>query len=350
VTAAAGAARDGPGPPVTPRQPTALGSWEAENVSVGEVEGALSGLRRHEQRAAVRTSVLTLAAVVHSRAEAEIARSTVHDLGLRHPSRTIVVVMGGDEVEGGSTGIDAAVWVHALMNSAGRAVCFEEVVLTVRGPARYHLDSVVGPFALPDVPLVVWLPASLPAPGDPLLDVANRLVVDSRAVAEGGADALSRASVLCRRLPVNDLSWIRLRPWRTQLAGLFEGGATRPFLDAVDQVEVSGNTGPRMMMGGWLLRRLGLNPARVHMTPAEHVSVRIEATHGGRRGRFSVTRTGPERSIVASVDVEGGPNVEQVLSMEDRWPALALAGALTTIGHDGAYEDALAGARALRAA
>ena len=99
-------------------------------------------------------------------------------------------------------------------------------------------------------------PASLPAPGDPLLDVANRLVVDSRAVAEGGADALARASVLCRRLPVSDLSWIRLRPWRTQLAGLFEGGATRPFLDAVDQVEVVGNAGPRLMMGGWLLRRL----------------------------------------------------------------------------------------------
>ena len=205
------------------QQPTTLGSWDAENVSVGEVEAALSGLRRHEQRATVRTSVLTLAAVVHSQAEADIARATVHDLGLRHPSRTVVVVMGGDSVEGGGTGIDATVWVHALMNSAGRAVCFEEVVLTVRGPARYHLDSVVGPFALPDVPLVVWLPASLPAPGDPLLDVADRLVVDSRAVAESGADALARASVLCRRLPVSDLSWIRLRPWRTQLAACSRG-------------------------------------------------------------------------------------------------------------------------------
>jgi glucose-6-phosphate dehydrogenase assembly protein OpcA len=334
--------------PPSPSPSTTIGSWEAENVSVGEVEGALSGLRRHEQRAAVRTSVLTLAAVVHSREGADIVRSTVHDLGLRHPSRTVVVVMGGDEVETGSTGIDAAVWVHALMNSAGRAVCFEEVVLTVRGPAKFHLDSVVGPFALPDVPLVVWLPASLPAPGDPLLDVADRLVVDSRAVAEGGADALARSSVLCRRLPVSDLSWIRLRPWRTQLAGLFEGGATRPFLDAVDMVEVAGNAGPRLMMGGWLLRRLRLPAARVRLSPAEHVSVSVEAMFEGHRGRFSVSRLGRERSITASVDIDGGPTLEQVLRMEDRWPALALAGALTTVGHDEAYEDALAGARTLR--
>ncbi len=277
----------------SPAQPTTLGSWEAENVSVGEVEGALSGLRRHEQRAAVRTSVLTLAAVVHSQEGADIVRSTVHDLGLRHPSRTVVVVMGGGGIDAGTTGIDAAVWVHALMNSAGRAVCFEEVVLTVRGPARFHLDSVVGPFALPDVPLVMWLPASLPAPGDPLLDIADRLVVDSRAVAEGGADALSRASVLCRRLPVSDLSWIRLRPWRTQLAGLFEGGATRPFLDAVDTVEVAGNAGPRLMMGGWLLRRLRLAPARIHLSPAEHVSVRVEATFAGRRGQVLGEPAGP---------------------------------------------------------
>ena len=37
-------------------------SWEADDVTVGQVEAALSELRRHEQRAAVRTSVLTLVA------------------------------------------------------------------------------------------------------------------------------------------------------------------------------------------------------------------------------------------------------------------------------------------------
>ena len=263
------------------------------------MERALSGLRRHEQRAAVRASVLTLVAVTHSQAEADLVRGIIHDLGVRHPSRTLVVVLEkgdpGLPAGNGGTGVDAALWVHALEHD-GRAVCFEEVRLLVRGPARFHLDSIVGPFALPDVPLVVWLPASLPAPGDPLLDVADRLVVDSRAADEGGADVLARAAVLARRLPVTDLSWIRLAPWRSLLAGLFEGSVNRPFLDGIDRVQVAGNAGPRQLLGGWLLRRLALTPARVELTPAAHVSVCIDATDNhGRRGSFCVARAGAER-------------------------------------------------------
>ena len=336
-----------------------IGTWEADNVSIGDVERALSGLRRHEQRAAVRASVLTLVAVTNSPAEADLVRGIIHDLGVRHPSRTLVVVLekgdpsstaSGAPSDKGQTGVDAALWVHALEND-GRAVCFEEVRLLVRGPARFHLDSIVGPFALPDVPLVVWLPASLPAPGDPLLDVADRLVVDSRAADEVGADVLARAAVLARRLPVTDLSWIRMAPWRSLLAGLFEGPVNRPFLDSVDRVEVAGNAGPRQLLGGWLLRRLAVPPARIELKPAPHVSVCIEATDvRGRRGSFCVARTGAERTISSSVTIEGGPHVEQLLQMQERWPVLALAGALTNVGHDEPYEEALAGARELRGA
>jgi len=332
---------------------TTIGTWEADNVSIGDVERALSALRRHEQRAAVRASVLTLVAVTQSQAEADLVRGTIHDLGARHPSRTLVVVLEKGDVDapaGPGTGVDAALWVHALEQD-GRAVCFEEVRLLVRGPARFHLDSIVGPFALPDVPLVVWLPASLPAPGDPLLDVADRLVVDSRAADEGGGDVLARSAVLARRLPVTDLSWIRLAPWRSLLAGLFEGSVNRPFLDGVDRVEVSGNAGPRQLLGGWLLRRLNLTPARLELTPAAHVSVCIDATDPhGRRGSFCVARPGAPRVITSKVEIEDGPHLEQVLQMQERWPALALAGALTNVGHDESYEEALAGARELRGA
>ncbi len=330
---------------------TTIGTWEADDVSIGDVERALSSLRRHEQRAAVRASVLTLVAVTHSQAEADLVRGTIHDLGIRHPSRTLVVVLEkGDPGRVEGTGVDASLWVHALEQD-GRAVCFEEVRLLVRGPARFHLDSIVGPFALPDVPLVVWLPASLPAPGDPLLDVADRLVVDSRAADEVGGDVLARAATLARRLPVTDLSWIRLAPWRSLLAGLFEGSVNRPFLDGVDRVEVSGNAGPRQLLGGWLLSRLNLNPARVELAPAPHVSVCVDATDAqGRRASFCVARPGAERVIQSRVRIEDGPHLEQSLQMQQRWPALALAGALTNVGHDESYEEALAGARELRGA
>ena len=325
---------------------TTLGSWEAENVTVGQVEAALTDLRRHEQRAAVRTSVLTLVAVVRSEAEADVARTIIGDLGARHPSRTIVLVAGEDD-PGPENAIDAAVWVHALERE-GRAVCFEEVVLKVRGKTRYHLDSVVEPFALPDVPLIVWLPAGLPSPGDPLMASANRVVVDSRAVAEAGGDVLSRSATLARRLPVADLSWMRLALWRGMLAGLFQGAVYRPFLEGVDRVEVCGNHGPRFLLGGWLLRRLRLTPARFELSSAEHVSVTVHATAGGRRGTFTVSRPSAERWVRSCVDIEDGPQVEQTVRMRQQWPSLALASALTRVGHDEVYEEALAGARELR--
>jgi len=327
---------------------TTIGSWESDDVTVAQVEKALTDLRRHEQRAAVRTSVLTLVAVVGSEGEAVGARGIIGDLGARHPSRTLIIIADDAEPEAPNT-TDAAVWVHAIERE-GRAVCFEEVVLRVRGKARHHLDSIVEPFALPDVPMVVWLPAGLPSPGGPLMQAANRVVVDSRAVAEAGGDVLARSATLAKRLPVADLSWMRLEQWRSMLTGLFEGALYRPFLEAVDRVEVAGNHGPRFLLGGWLLRRLSLPPARVDLRRADHVSVVIHAVSDGRKGTFTVIRHGAEREIQSCVNIEDGPQLEQTVMMRQQWPSLALASALTRVGHDEIYEEALAGARELRQA
>ena len=324
-----------------------IGSWEAENVSVGQVEGALSDLRRHQVRAAVRTSVLTLVAVVDSQREADAALEVVYDLGSRHPSRTVVLVLGDDDdgVGDGREGIDAATSVHTV-GHGGTAMSFEDVVLRVRGRVRYHLDSVIEPFTIPDLPVVVWMPAHLPALGDPLLGVANSVVVDSRVVPEAG-DVLRRISTLTRRLPVNDLSWIRLAPWRSQLAGLFEGGVNRPFLSGVRKVEVAGHHGPRHLVGGWLMRRLDLPREAVTLEPADHASIRLTAVSEGRTGRFKVERKGPERVIESSIDIEGGPCVQQTLRIRRQWPALSLASALTRMSGDDTYRLALDGAVAL---
>lgn len=336
---------------------TTIGSWEAEDVSVGQVEAALSDLRRHERRAAVRTSVLTLIAVVSNESAADGVLDIVYDLGGRHPSRTIVLILDEDEDDAARrASLDATATVNALERE-GRTVCFEDIVLRVRGRARHHLDSVIEPFTLPDLPAVVWLPAQLPHPGDPLLAVADRIVVDSRAVAGAGTapggetyTVLPSIAALARRLPVTDLSWTRLAPWRSLLAGLFEGTEYGPFLREVDQVEVAGNYGPRHLLAGWLLRRLGLPTARVTVRPAEHVSIRVTAVHRNRTGVFVVERPGQARVITSTIEIDRGPSLSQTLRMREQWPALALAGALTRMGRDEVYCEALAGALELRRA
>ncbi|MGH9279597.1 MAG: glucose-6-phosphate dehydrogenase assembly protein OpcA [Acidimicrobiales bacterium] len=338
---------------MTPAPPhvTTLGSWEADDVTVGQVESALSELRRHEQKAAVRTSVLTLVAIVGDEASGHNALEVVSELGARHPSRTVVLVLDEHSVE---NGLDAQASVHVIERE-GRAVCFEELLLRVRGRTRHHLDSVVEPFALPDLPLVVWLPDRLPSLGDPLLAVSDRVVIDSRAVAGAGSSAeartlLPRIAALARRLPVTDLSWTRLAPWRSLLAGLFEGPVYRPFLREIEKVEVTGNYGPRHLLGGWVMKRLEVPPARVELVSGEHVSIRVTAVHRDRTGVFAVERPGAARVIHASVEIDRGPSVSQVLHMRGQWPSLALAGALTRMGRDDVFCEALAGALELRQA
>src|SRR5205085_853152 len=207
---------------------TTLGTWQSDGVTVGQVESALSDLRRHEERAAVRTSVLTLVVVAKDAEEADQTLDVVRHLGARHPSRTLVLV---PEDDGDESRLDANAAVR-LLERDGRTVCVEEVILEVRGRARHHLDSLVEPFTLPDLPVAVWLPSRLPSAGDPLLEAADRVIVDTRVVGSQ-ADALSKLASLSKRCAVTDLSWTRLKPWRQLLASLFEGAVYRPFLDGV---------------------------------------------------------------------------------------------------------------------
>jgi glucose-6-phosphate dehydrogenase assembly protein OpcA len=329
-----------------------IGSWEADDVSVEQVEAALSDLRRHEQWAAVRTSVLTLVAIVDSQESADAALEIVQELGARHPSRTLVLVLQDDGASAGAQGnLDASASVQ-VVEQGDTAVCFEQVVLRLRGRTRHHLYSVIEPLTLPDVPVVVWLPSRLPSKGDPLLAAADRVVVDSRAVSENDAhgDPLGRIAALSRRLPVTDLSWIRLASWRSLLAGLFEGTLYRPFLGGLRHIDVRGNYGPRHLLAGWVVSRLRLPTALVHLESASHASIAITARADGRDGLFVVERPSDERVIRSRIEIEGGPSVEQSLPLQRQWPAVSLAAALTQLGHDDVYRDALAAALQLRGA
>jgi glucose-6-phosphate dehydrogenase assembly protein OpcA len=266
----------------------------------------------------------------------------VRELGGRHPSRLLVIVIDDNH---DIPRLDARVSVDAIEH-AGRVVCFEDLLLTVAGPARWHLHSLIEPFTLPDVPVVIWLPDALPSIGDPLLEIADRIVIDTRAMGERG-DLFVQVDRLMRHLPVADLSWARLRFWRTMLAGLFEGAEYRPFLEHIDHIDVSGNFGPRYMVGGWLMGRLGLTTRRVQVDDAQHVRIRIRAQHDGRHGIFTVERAGHERVLEATVDIENGPTFHQTLRMPERWPSRALAESLTTTGPDVVYRDSVRNAVAL---
>jgi glucose-6-phosphate dehydrogenase assembly protein OpcA len=320
---------------------TTLSLWSDEAVKVGDVLTALSDLRRPEPMPATRTSVLTLCIVAADAGEAARAQAAVHELGGRHPARVLHLVLD-PEAKDGPPGIDAQ--IRLLGGEAeGQELWFEDVELTVHGRATAHLDSLVEPLTMADLPVVAWFVDHLPDPDDPLLLAADVLLVDSRAL--GGIECFATLVELARTHPIVDLSWVRLQPWRELLGGLFEGPDFRPFVHHVRRAEVSGRTGPRHLIGGWLSDRLGLARGALHLEPDEHVSIRLHtelpAELGSTRARFQAVR-GDARRVDARADVEGGPTSSAVVRLPESTPAWGLADALSRLERDEVYECALA--------
>jgi glucose-6-phosphate dehydrogenase assembly protein OpcA len=315
-----------------------LGEWRGEHVKVGEVLEALDGLRRGEQRTATRTSVLNLVVVAADEADAARASEAIEGLGGRHPGRTLVLAPGPSD----GSRLNAEVRLLGA-EVEGHGVWSEQVRLTACGALWDHLDSLIEPFTLPDLPVAVWYVSDLPPLADRLLAAADVVLVDSKEL--GDVLAFPHLAELARRRSVVDLSWARLRPWRELLASLFEGEAFRPLARRVDRAEVHGKEGPRYLLAGWLASRLALSPGAVELHEARHVALRLHA--GG--SVFEAVRHQGERVVRAAAEVEGGPSHHEAVSLPHDSLPRSLAMALTHLERDRVWEQALRGALAFPA-
>lgn len=226
-----------------------VGTWSERDTTMAPVVDALDRLRRVDRRGAVRASFLTLLAVGGSSVEVDEVFDTVHRLGAFQPSRVIVVrVMPGDHHR-----LDARVGVH-LQSRGNQCVGIDDIALEVAGPVTSHLDSLVEPLTLPDLPVVVWCRERLPPARSRLIDLADNLVVDT--VAAGGRSRFPAVARLHQRAPVTDLAWLRLLPFRRHLVDCLRRPALISLLDSVDSVAVSGPEVERGLLAGWLLDRL----------------------------------------------------------------------------------------------
>jgi glucose-6-phosphate dehydrogenase assembly protein OpcA len=242
----------------------------------------------------------------------------------------------------------ACLWRAQPAGDQDHPVFFEEVRLRVGGQAASHLASIVAPFVLADLPLVMWFPDMVPDPADPLLRLASAIVVDTRAV---GADAIGHTYrtllELANHQPVVDLSWVRLQPWRELLAGLFEPEHNREFLAGVRMAAVRGKPGPRHMLGGWLQSQLDLRARELVLEDARHVAITIQAQYQGENGTFEVTRDDDTRAVWAQATLSGGVSHRQALPLPDDSLTSALSAAISNLRADRVWERALAAAAAL---
>jgi glucose-6-phosphate dehydrogenase assembly protein OpcA len=329
--------------------PQAVESWSKERVSLGEVLAALPDLRRKAagREAGTRTAVMTVVLVSNGGEEAKAAMGSLRSLGAHHPCRAVLLQPEPDA----TPAIDASAWLWRAepRSGAGHPVFFEELSIRVGGQAASHLASIVGPFVLADLPVVIWFPASLPDPADPLLKIASALLVDTRAAADQGdlGHAYRVLLDLARTRPVVDLSWVRLQPWRELLAGLFEPEHNRWFLEGVRLAVVSGKPGPRFILGGWLMAQLDLRSRELQLVDARHVNVTLSATVEDVEGTFEVKRDEGARAVWARATFSSGLSHTQGLPLPDSSLTNALASAVSYLRRDRTWERALSAAATL---
>ena len=347
-----------------------------------------------------RASVLNLIVTVVDEATADRVVHTLVDLGVHHPSRAIVLVP-----QHGVAGapIDARISTHC--NDAlggGDRVCYEEVVLTVRGESAEHLSGIVAPLLIHDLPTHIWWPGDPPF-GDPvfeqLIEMGDRLIVDSSDFTDL-LTGLRRTATLRRRSGVGDLSWERLAWWQELTAQFFDAPRFRRYLPNLSRLRIRYAVAPAespsddagvedvvpgvaapmtqaLLYAGWIATRLGwrrhrtlkplaggafdlrlegrhemvdlhLEPtATDDVPPGELLSVRLSSLGETGAAEFIIDRDGDDAMVATNAD--GMTALLRRVAMETPRESDLLSAQLTMDSADPVYEMSLRAAAILLA-
>ena len=272
-----------------------LGGGAALPVEVTALGNELRRLWQENARAGspiTRACTRNLVALCAGPAEAERATAAIAALAAEHPSRGFVVEDAPEPAK-----LEAYLSAVCSLRAGGRHVCCEQIHLQVGADARRRAAGAIVPLLVPDLPVFVWV-LGTPRWDDPLLarllDVADRLVVDSR-VATAPHDFV-RGLVDARREDAwapGDFEWSRLSEWREAIACLFDEPATRALPPALARVEVrygrNGSAVAAALLAGWVQDRVALVRARAGL-PEATVDAVLEACDEATPGAIARVR------------------------------------------------------------
>jgi glucose-6-phosphate dehydrogenase assembly protein OpcA len=253
--------------------------WRGRDTSPGEIEQALRDALAevHRENAGyVPARVLNLVTIVDRAYSGEIA-NRLRGVGRYHPSRTIVC-----SVEAKRTTLDAVATIAAPSEVGnGQIGLLRETIIVECGEQHLrHLDRLVDPLVVPDLPTCVWAPHGHEAGVESLLRLAQVVLLDSVDDPDP-ASGIHRSLRLADDVYVVDLAWLRTTPWRERLAATFDPPAVQPELATICAVTVRHHpesTVAALVLVGWLASRLGWTTS-----PLVRRGAALEGSAHGRR-------------------------------------------------------------------
>jgi glucose-6-phosphate dehydrogenase assembly protein OpcA len=367
--------------PATPGVPSLR--WSSRAQTVGAIEAELSkiwastkltveGEGGEERRVSARTSVLNLVVIARRPELGEHAADVITHLAGRHPSRTLIVSPADPD---GPSWLDARIQAQCMLPRPDAAeTCIELIYLTVGGEAGRHLNAVVAPLLVHDLPVTVWWPGDAPL-GTPmtrdLFEIADRVVVDGSSWSGDGLSRLAKLAELVddEQLDVVDLALLRQSRWREAIASVFDLPDLMPFVRSIRSIAVSyathdggeANVVKPLYHIAWLASRLGLTveqplrpisgggfearlrarghhvfarlqPREAQWSAGTTLQVDLVAERNERMLDIAVTADG-EGVVVVAIP-EGRPQIERRFLAHRRTEADLIAETIETVGVD----------------
>jgi glucose-6-phosphate dehydrogenase assembly protein OpcA len=231
--------------------------WRSRAHSIEEVEQELSRIWRQEsatfhvdvdgdhvvdRHIGARTSVMNLVVIAGRPEVGERCAATIQSLVGRHPSRTTIVQPADPD---GPSWLDAQIQAHCILpREDAPETCAETIQLVCGGEAGRHLDGIIAPLLIHDLPVTVWWPDEPPF-GSPrvndLLAMSDRLIVDGSAWHGTGLTQLRRMAAAAGRFPIaiSDFAMVRQSRWREAIAAIFDIPDFLPYLRHIRRIAVT---------------------------------------------------------------------------------------------------------------
>ena len=287
--------------------------WAARAKTIPDVEKELSRIWAKQdltteidgepgRHVAARTSVMNLVVVARRPEIAERGAATIQALTGLHPSRTIVVQSADAD---GPSWIDARIEAHCVLpREDAPETCAETIHLIAGGEAGRHLQALVTPLIIHDLPVTVWWPGEPPFTSRATIDLltaADRLVVDG---STWNGDGLARLAEMAEcaettRIAVCDFAMIRQSRWREAIASIFDDPDFLPYLRSIRRISVTYGTHDGTGAPGstnlvkpvyhvaWLASRLGMHVVKPLAVAAHSSSAHPKSKTGGGRPQMA---------------------------------------------------------------
>ncbi|MCL5734494.1 MAG: glucose-6-phosphate dehydrogenase assembly protein OpcA [Actinobacteria bacterium] len=247
-------------------------AWTAlDEDSRREGSGVMLGLRE-----------VNLVAVTRE-ANLEQARATAALAARDHPGRIILVAPGG-------MGSSASIATGCLIDEESRRiVCSEEVVIRGAPAGEELLAAAILQLLVSDVPVIGWWTEDVAGAAESLpwlAGLSDQLVTDLGLAADPWASVEALTGLMSKmpELPVGDLEWLRIAPWRQLLAEVFERPERRQLIAEIAEVEILHADAPMqaLLFAAWFSARLGMSVgAGARWGQEDHPVIEMVGSVGG---------------------------------------------------------------------